>query len=54
MPTLPTLKRYKADKIKMLERDFAIRLKPEEKEYINNLPSEIRVDAYARQLIMAR
>lgn len=54
MPTLPILKRYKEEKIKMLEREFCLLMTDEEKEHMNSLTSEIRVDAYARQLIMGR
>ena len=54
MAILPTLKTYKKNKIKMLERDFAILLKPEQIEHINELKSEIQVDQYARTIIMSR
>lgn len=53
MATLPTLEEYKEEKIKTLG-ELAIVLKPEQIEHMNSLPSEMQVDAYARQLIMER
>ena len=52
--TLPTLETYKKDKIKMLQDDFWIPLTNEQIEHMYGLQSEMRVDAYARQLILER
>lgn len=54
MAPLQTLEKYKADKIKMLQNDFWIPLTEEQIEHINSLPSEMRVDAYARELMRKR
>lgn len=52
--TLPTLEKYKAQKIEMLQRDFGIPMTEEQIEHMNGLVSEMRVDAYARDLMRAR
>lgn len=54
MATLPTLKQYKEQKIDMLRNDFWIPLTEDEIEHMNSLPSEMRVDAYARDLMRKR
>lgn len=46
------IKSYVKQKIKMLERDFRIVLKPEEIKHFNELKTEIAVDNYALKLIM--
>ena len=46
-----TLPVYIKHKIKMLERDFFIRLDNSELRHFNELTTEIAVDNYARQLI---
>ena len=54
MERQPSLNTYKNQKMKMLARDFAIPLKPEQIDHMNALKNEIQVDQYARQLIMGR
>jgi hypothetical protein len=54
MATLPTLNQYKEQKIKMLRRDFGIPMTEDEIEHMHSLPSEMRVDAYARDLMNKR
>ena len=49
-----SLEKYKANKIKILERDFWVRLTSEEVEHMNSLPSEMRVDAYVHDLLRKR
>ena len=51
---LQTLEKYKAQKIEMLQRDFGVPMTDEQIEYMNNLISEMRVDAYARDLMRKR
>ena len=51
---MTTLKQYKEQKIKMLQDDFWIPLTAEQIEHMNSLPSEMRVDAYARDLMRKR
>ena len=46
-----TLPIYIKQKIKMLERDFFIRLDNSELRHFKELTTEIAVDNYARQLI---
>ena len=46
-----TLDEYKRNKIKMLKRQFCVRLTEEQEEHINSLKSEIAVDTYARSLM---
>ena len=48
------LDKYKAYKMKILERDFWVRMTDEEIEHMNSLPSEIRVDAYVHDLLRKR
>jgi hypothetical protein len=54
MATLPTLQQYKEQKIDMLRNDFWIVLTEEQVEHIYSLPSEMRVDAYARDILNKR
>lgn len=54
MATLPTLAEYKEEKIRMLTWDFGVPMTKDEIEYMNSLPSEMRVDAYARDLMTKR
>ena len=54
MAPLQTLEKYKADKITMLQRDFGIPMTEEQIEHMNSLVSEMRVDAYARELMRKR
>lgn len=42
---------YRKMKIKMLEREFMIPLKPEEKNHINELETEAAIDRYARTIL---
>ena len=50
--TAKTLKAYVKEKIKILERDFCIRLTPEDIRHFNELKTEIAVDNFALSLIM--
>ena len=45
------LDKYKADKLKMLKRDFLVELTDEEIEHLNGLETEVQVDRYARLCI---
>lgn len=49
-----SLDTYKRKKIIMLERDFYIRLTPEDRAYIWNLKSDIEVDQHSITLIKRR
>lgn len=42
------LEDYKEDKIKILKRDFKLKLTDDQIKHINSLESEIQVDRYAR------
>ena len=46
-----SLSQYKKAKVKMLTRDFLIKLTSEQIEHINSLASEIEVDRYARTIL---
>lgn len=46
-----SLPQYKKNKIKMLQRDFCLKLTEEEIETINSLESETEIDRYARELM---
>ena len=48
------LPQYIKEKIKMLDRDFLIRLTSEDIKHFNELKSEIAVDNFAMQLIFDR
>lgn len=52
-PHVP-LPQYIKEKIKMLDRDFLIRLTSEDIKHFNELKSEIAVDNFAMQLILNR
>lgn len=52
-PQIP-LPRYIKQKIKMLNRDFYIRLTDEDIRHFNELTTEIAVDNFAHQLILDR
>lgn len=54
MAIVMTLDRYKAEKIRMLRNDFGIPMTEDEIGHMNSLPSEMRVDAYARDLMRKR
>lgn len=45
------IKAYRKAKIRMLEKEFIIPLKQEEKEHFETLQNEIAIDNYARTLI---
>ncbi len=45
---------YIEQKIKMLKKDFHIRLTTTETEYMQTLTTEISVDNYARTLILTK
>lgn len=46
-----SLESYKRHKIRMLKRQFYVRITDEQEEYLNSLQSEIAVDNYARSLM---
>lgn len=46
-----SLPNYKKWKLKLLEKDFCIKVSPEEKEHINDLKTEMEVDRYAHKLL---
>jgi hypothetical protein len=45
------LKAYRLAKIRMLERDFMVALKDEEKTHFETLKSEVAIDMYARAIL---
>ena len=51
LKTIP-LPTYKREKIRMLTQDFRIKMTAEEKAHLNDLPTEVAVDRYARDLFM--
>lgn len=54
IPIRATLEQYKKGKIKILQRDFLIKLTDEEKAHINSLPTEYAVDTACRKIIYDR
>lgn len=46
-----TLSSYKKWKIKMLKKDFCIKLSPDEEKHINNLKTEMEIDRYIHTLL---
>jgi hypothetical protein len=54
MAIVMTLDRYKTEKIRMLTWEFGVPMSEDEIKYMNSLPSEMRVDAYARDLMTKR
>ena len=46
-----SIKTYRKQKIKMLEKEFMLSLTPEEKNHINELETEAAIDRYARTII---
>lgn len=46
-----TLAYYKKWKLKMLKKDFCIKVSREEEEELNSLKTEIAVDRYAHKLL---
>lgn len=48
------IKAYRTAKMKMLEKEFMIPLKPEEKEHFETLQTEAAIDRYARTIISSR
>ena len=46
-----SLDSYKRQKIKILKRQFCVRMTDEQEEYLNSLKSEIAIDNYARSLM---
>ena len=46
-----SLDSYKMHKIRMLKRQFCVKMTDEQEEYLNSLQSEIAVDNYARSLM---
>ena len=49
-----SLKAYKKNKIKMLEREFMIPLTQAQKDHINSLENEYAVDRHSRSLMKKR
>lgn len=49
-----SLPQYKANKIKILQRDFCMHLTDKEIEHLNALLSETEVDRYIRELMHKR
>lgn len=45
---------YKSAKIRMLEKEFMIHLKPHEREHFESLQTEMAVDRYARTILQSR
>ena len=45
---------YRKAKIKMLEREFMIPLKEDEREHFATLQTEIAIDRYARTILQRR
>lgn len=45
---------YRKAKIKMLEKEFMIPLKDDEKDHINSLQTEAAIDRYARIILQSR
>lgn len=46
-----TTRQYAEWKLKLLQRDFLLKLTEEEIEHMYTLPNEIQIDAYARRFI---
>lgn len=46
-----SLDSYKRHKVKMLKKQFCVRMTDEQEEYLNSLKSEIAIDNYARSLM---
>ena len=46
------LKKFINEKIRMLRKDFKMKLTDEEKEHMRGLENEIQVDQYAHNLLM--
>ena len=46
-----TLKSYKKWKLRILKKEFLIKVSQEEEEELNSLKTEIAVDRYARKLL---
>lgn len=49
-----SLKSYRKQKIKILERDFCIKLTEEEIERVNNLTTEVQIDQFCLGIINNR
>lgn len=49
-----SLKAYRIAKIRMLEKEFMIPLKADEKDHINSLQTEAAIDRYARTILQSR
>ena len=54
IPRTANIKTYRKAKIKMLERDFCIKLTEEETERVNNLTTEIKIDQFCLGIINNR
>ena len=48
------IKAYRIAKIKLLEKEFMIPLKADEKDHINSLQTEAAIDRYARTILQSR
>lgn len=49
-----SISRYRKAKIKMLEKEFLIPLKADEKDHINSLQTEAAIDRYVRTILQSR
>lgn len=49
-----SIPRYRKAKIKMLEKEFMIPLKPDEKKHFEALETEAAIDRYARTILQSR
>lgn len=49
-----SLSEYRARKIRMLETEFMLAMKPDEKAHMNGLQSVAEIDRYARTLLLNR
>lgn len=54
VPRNMSLKQYRKMKLKMLERDFCIRLTDAEREYANTLTTEIAIDQFCLGILNNR
>lgn len=50
----PTIPEYAAHKIKMLTKEFCLKLTADEKAHMKSLETTVQIDRYARSLIMER
>ena len=48
------IKTYRKQRIRMLEREFMVKLTAEEKEYFDTLNTEIAIDRYFKHILKER